>query len=273
MVQSGGWKPLARELTAWELLRRIKEGQDIALLPVGSVEMHGPQQPLGTDSFIAEAVARLAAVEMKGTVFDTISYTWPGCTKYSRPTISMTMDIETRYTRMVCDELRRNGFGRIYVLQWHGPGIALTRLAREFFEETGGALAFYSLMRMPDQGIDECKQVGADWEASLCAAAAEFLGYDATVDPGAWDGSPPPEPSPGKDAQTRIRATGGITGGLGSHDFHHRTFADEVNKEVGMTVLRKFAGTIASSAGAMAEWRDAWAGRDLPNSWKSEIID
>ena len=161
MAENAEWKAPARELTGWELMRRVRDGHDIALLPVGSMEMHGPQLPLGCDTYIAEAVCRLAAPQMRATVFDTISYTWPGMTKYSSPTISMTMDMETRYTRMVCDELARNGFRRLYVVQFHGPGIALMRLAREFFEETGVPLAFYGLMRMPDDGRKECTEAGA----------------------------------------------------------------------------------------------------------------
>ena len=56
MSETTAWKVLARELTAWELMRRIKDGYDIALLPIGCMEMHGPQLPLGTDTFKAEAI-------------------------------------------------------------------------------------------------------------------------------------------------------------------------------------------------------------------------
>ena len=122
--ENTNWKVLARELTGWQLMERIDSGDDIALLPVGCMELHGPQMPLGTDTYIAEAVCQMAAQRMKGTVFDTIGYSWPGMTKYSFPTISMTMDMETCYIRMVCEQLLRIGLSRIYVVQFHGPGLA-----------------------------------------------------------------------------------------------------------------------------------------------------
>ena len=271
MAEKPTWKVLARELTGWELMRRVKDGHDIALLPVGSVEMHGPQLPLGCDTYIAEAVCHLAATEMQGTVFDTVSYTWPGMTKYSKPTVSMTMDMETRYTRMVCDQLARNGLRRIYVVQFHGPGIALMRLAREFFEETGVPLAFYGLMRMPDDGRKECAEAGVHWEASLCAAAARLLGYDATIDPAAWDQAEEVPPVPGGRARATISRSGALIGGLGTDDRHHGAFREKVDEALGMLALRKLTACITSTADAMAELRDAWNGRDLPESWPSAI--
>ncbi len=274
MLPANEWKTLARELTGWDLMRRIKNGHDIALLPVGSMEMHGPQSPLGTDTYIAEAVCRMAAIEMKGTVFDTISYTWSGMTKYSFPTVSMSMNMETNYTRMVCDELARIGLKRIYVVQFHGPGIALMRLAREFFEEKGVPLAFYGLLRllnMSQSQYRKCKNSGIAWEASVCAAAVKFLGYDATIDPTAWDEGVPVKPLPGQNARKQIAETGGLVGTLGTDDSHHEIIRGQVDLNIGMEILQDLAKNIASSADAMADLRDAWENVDLPTSWPSMI--
>ena len=271
MSQATEWKLLARELTGWELMERIEGGHDIALLPVGSMEMHGPQLPLGTDTFIAEAVSQLAAAQMKGTVFDSVSYTWPGMTKYSFPTVSMTMDMETSYVRMVCDQLLRIGFKRLYVIQFHGPGIALMRLAREFFEETGVPLAFYGLMRMPDDGRDVCAEKDVAWEASLAAAANDFLGSQATIDPAALPSDVTAPKAPGGDARSRLMKTGAFFGSLGTSDLHHGPFTGQLDRELGLDILERMARSVASSAEAMAELRDAWEGADLPNSYPSMI--
>lgn len=271
MSQTADWKLLARELTGWELMERVEAGHDIALLPVGSLEMHGPQLPLGTDTFIAEAVSQMAAEQMKGTVFDSVSYTWPGMTKYSRPTVSMTMDMETSYVRMVCDQLLRIGFRRLYVIQFHGPGIALMRLAREFFEETGVPLAFYGLMRMPDDGQDECVKKDVAWEASLAAAANDYLGCQATINPDALPDDVTPPKIPGSGARAALSKTGAFIGSLGTSDLHHGPFRGQVDRELGLDILRRMACSIASSAGSMAELRDAWEGVDLPDSYPSMV--
>lgn len=265
-AQKTKWPCLARNLTGAELMARIRAGDDIALLPVGSMELHGPQLPLGTDTIVAEALCRMAAPAMRGTVFDTITYTWPGCTKYSVPTISMTMDMETRYTRMVCDELARCGFRRIYVVQLHGPGYALMRLTREFFEETGVPLALYRPLSMADNGRAECVKAGVAWEASLCAAAAEYMGEPMHIAPDAWDRKVRPQ-LPGEEAMAQVQATGGMVGVLVSHPNQHGVFKEKVDAAMGRTLLERMAASIARSAPAMAALRDAWAGRKVAESY------
>ena len=263
------WKILARDLTGPELTKRINDGNDVALLPVGSMELHGPQLPLGTDTYIAEAVCRLAAPKIKGTVFDTITYSWSGMTKYSKPTISMTMDMETSYVRMVCDQLLRIGLKRIYVIQFHGPGFALTRLAREFFEENGSPLAFYGLLRMPNNEMDEYQEKGIAWEASMYAAASEMLGTTPTIFP---DAAPPLDEivlPPGSDAREKILETGGYVGMLGTNDLHHGPFEGRIDTEAGMNTMKKLADDIVSSAPSFKELCDAWEGVELSKSWPS----
>jgi len=50
-------------------------GAGLVLVPVGSIEQHGPHLPLDTDTVIAEAVARGVAAELPGTwVAPAISY-------------------------------------------------------------------------------------------------------------------------------------------------------------------------------------------------------
>jgi creatinine amidohydrolase len=43
------------------------EGRPLLLVPVGSVEQHGPALPLTTDTIVAEAVAREAAARLRAT--------------------------------------------------------------------------------------------------------------------------------------------------------------------------------------------------------------
>ena len=270
-TKQSDWKVLARELTGWEVMARLSAGQDIALLPVGSTELHGPQLPLGTDTYIAEALCHLAARRMKGTVFDTVSYTWSGMTRYSRPTVSLPMDAETRYVKAVCGELARVGFKRLYVVQIHGPGIAMMRLAREFFEETGVPLAFYGSpgMHRALGGQLEAEAQGVAWEASLCAAAAELLGVSPTIDPGAKPEGRNRTESPGGAARKAIAETGGLVGWLGTDDLQHGVEEGRVDAALGHRMLEVLADAIARSAPHMAEIRDAWDGVDLPGSWPS----
>jgi len=172
---------------------------------------------------------------------------------------------------MVCDQLLRIGFRRLYVIQFHGPGIALMRLAREFFEETGVPLAFYGLMRMPDDGQDECREKGVAWEASLAAAANDYLGFQATIDPDALPDDVTRPKIPGSEARAALSKTGAFIGSLGTSDLHHGPFREQLDGELGLDILWRMARSIASSADSMAELRDAWDGADLPESYPSMI--
>ncbi len=51
------------ELT-WEEVRDLDCARTVAVLPVGAVEAHGPHLPLGTDVFIAQAMARAGAARI-----------------------------------------------------------------------------------------------------------------------------------------------------------------------------------------------------------------
>ncbi|MEM3823788.1 MAG: creatininase family protein, partial [Candidatus Bathyarchaeia archaeon] len=46
---------------SWEEAKEYFSKNDIVILPVGSNEQHGPQNPLGTDHFIAKAIAEETA--------------------------------------------------------------------------------------------------------------------------------------------------------------------------------------------------------------------
>jgi len=42
---------------SWTEAKEYFTKNDMAILPVGSIEQHGPQNPLGTDHLVAKAIA------------------------------------------------------------------------------------------------------------------------------------------------------------------------------------------------------------------------
>ncbi len=74
MTQSVMWK----ELTAAELRDKAAAGA-VVLLPVGSMEQHGPHLPVGVDTYLSEAMSKAAAEAVAGEMAVVVAPTlWCG---------------------------------------------------------------------------------------------------------------------------------------------------------------------------------------------------
>lgn len=98
----------------------IESGTDTCILPIGSVEQHGPHLPIGTDYILAESFAQAIGKEMDCLVLPVQAYST--CYEHRGKMGSFWMKPETMYR--VIDDLvtgmRNQGFKRIIVLLSHG---------------------------------------------------------------------------------------------------------------------------------------------------------
>lgn len=103
----------------------------IALLPVGSLEQHGPHLPLTTDTVIASTLARSLADAYSGLrVLPPITFgcsheheAWPGTVSISAPTLhAMAADI--------AESLRRAGTPKLVLVNGHGGNHVLANLVQ-----------------------------------------------------------------------------------------------------------------------------------------------
>jgi len=75
--------------------RRLSQGDDLAVLPVGAIEQHGPHLPVDTDVAIAEAIAGYASAVTGVALLPSLAYTnsightdrWPGTLSLSPTTV------------------------------------------------------------------------------------------------------------------------------------------------------------------------------------------
>lgn len=124
---------------------------DTAILPVGTVEAHGPAC-VGTDNYIPETIAAGIAEQVNALIAPTVNY---GITKsLLRYPGGFTIEPETfqYYLRDILDSLARNGFHNIILLNGHGGNnTVLKSLAYEFHAESGRNIAVIHWWELCDE--------------------------------------------------------------------------------------------------------------------------
>lgn len=110
------------ELTWPDAAQRLKE-VDIALLPVGAVEQHGPHLPLDTDAFDAEYLAQRVAdacSDPRPFVLPAVSYGVSYHHEGFQGTISLSNDTLARLIYDIGLSLARNGIKKLVIINGHG---------------------------------------------------------------------------------------------------------------------------------------------------------
>ncbi|MEV6485821.1 creatininase family protein [Streptomyces sp. NPDC051576] len=103
----------------------------VAVLPVGSFEQHGPFLPLATDTLVACAVAREIAAAYPVHLLPPVTMScshehaaWPGTVSISSVTLHAVV-------RDIADSLRRSGVETLVVVNGHGGNYVLGNVVQE----------------------------------------------------------------------------------------------------------------------------------------------
>ena len=124
------------ELAGFELAEAVKS-RPFALLPLGSLEYHGPHNPLGTDSIVVSGIAERVAARTRALLFPTVCFTHcPAHTAHFQGTLSVRPDVMTLYMEDILSSVRDVGFRRIFVLNGHDGNVgpargAISKLAHD----------------------------------------------------------------------------------------------------------------------------------------------
>ena len=127
-------KVLLHEIS-WTEAKEYFTKNDIALLPVGSNEQHGPQNPLGTDHLIAKALAEEAAKQTGVVCLPVIPFGVSSHHKQFWGTIHVSPKALKDYVKEVCLALNYYGVKKIVIVNGHGGNLnALAEASRELRE-------------------------------------------------------------------------------------------------------------------------------------------
>ncbi|WP_137127448.1 creatininase family protein [Roseomonas sp. HF4] len=127
-------------LTAPEL-RAFAERGAVVVVPVASLEQHGPHLPVWTDSFIGHSVAVRAAELCADLPAVVLPPMWLGLSEHHFPfggTISLDYATFAGVLRCIVKSLLADGFARVMLFNSHGGNIEpLAVSARELAHEFG----------------------------------------------------------------------------------------------------------------------------------------
>lgn len=107
------------ELTGYELQDKLIESR-IGVIPVGSIEYHGPHLPLGTDSLIATDLARRVADQLEAVLYPLVAYTGEFWTKGFQGTIPIEGKVFVDYMAEILRGVLGSGLGGVLMVGAHG---------------------------------------------------------------------------------------------------------------------------------------------------------
>jgi len=115
------------KLRADELRARADEGATV-IVPVGSVEQHGPHLPVQVDALLAGEVSCRAALELAKERPVVVAPTvWMGLAEHHMSLgATFTLDFNTYQALLgcLCRSIDRHGFPRIFILNGHGGNVS-----------------------------------------------------------------------------------------------------------------------------------------------------
>ncbi len=142
------------ELASPDVASADKE-RTVVILPLGSLEVHGPHLPLGLDTLVIHRVAVEAARRSPpAIVLPPLFYTYVPESRHFAGAISLSGSTFLRVLEEICDEVYRNGFRRIFILNGHGGNRRPLPLFVREMQEKGKRYLLYVWVE-PLQGLED----------------------------------------------------------------------------------------------------------------------
>ncbi|WP_439028397.1 creatininase family protein [Haloarchaeobius sp. DT45] len=154
---------------------------DVAILPVGSTEQHGPHAPLGTDALSAAEIASRAEkrADEEIVVAPVVSVGVAEEHRHFDGTLWVSEDTFRAYVRETIESLAYHGFERVAVVNGHGGNAAAVRevCARVTRDETAYAVP-YTWFDTVDSDLLENLGHGGPIETSVVQAIDASLVHE-----------------------------------------------------------------------------------------------
>jgi len=183
-------QPLLYERLTWPEVRRAAQEDRVALIPVATLEDHGPHLPVDCDLRIAAEICRRAAEEAPDDIvllpaiphgYDPHHMDFPG-------PISIEWDTFTKYCRDVGLSLAHHGFRRMLYLNGHGSNQNLVETAARLVNvDHPGVLAAAAFYLASPEGLAVVEEVRQSDRGGMGHACELETSIYLAIDPEAVD--------------------------------------------------------------------------------------
>jgi len=150
------------------LRRQIRREMPAAIIPVGSLEQHGPHLPVGTDSELVTAIAGRVGRKIRALVLPTINY---GVSFEHAPFFQVSVRDSTLRRQLVdtCNSLASNGIKDIFIINGHHGNQGAIRRVGSGVSDPEARIFAFSYWHFMDGSFDHAGFV----ETSLMLAVSQ----------------------------------------------------------------------------------------------------
>lgn len=110
---------------SWTEFDEARQKTDLAIVPVGSIEVFGPHLPLGSDTLIAERLAKRLAEMINAIVVPVVPVGYTRSLMEFPGSLTVTPDQLGQYLQGICDSLINWGFKKILFFNSHRHNVPI----------------------------------------------------------------------------------------------------------------------------------------------------
>ncbi len=147
---------------SWPEIREAVANDRVVVLPVGTIEQHGPHLPLLTDVLTASEMSRLAVERIpdEAILMPPVHYSFNEHHMDFPGTIAVAGETIVRYVTDIGVSLARHGFRKVLIVNGHGSNVPFLDIAARNITNTSDAVAamasWWSLI--PKEVVSELRE-------------------------------------------------------------------------------------------------------------------
>ncbi|HZS05274.1 MAG TPA: creatininase family protein [Blastocatellia bacterium] len=143
------------ELTASDWPRALEKSNYTCILPIGILEKHGPHAPIGSDLIHVREWAARATKQEYAVVFPDYFYGQIYEARHQPGTFALPSRLVLELLDATCEEIARNGFKKIVIINGHGGNPNLLRFFIQAQLERRRDYVVYFYDPAPDAALNE----------------------------------------------------------------------------------------------------------------------